>query len=126
MDIIAEGTDGEVTGEARFTLRHIYSINTDGYEVVVELECADTDTDDVLLGGTVRTSAGEGQSGAMPHVGAHMAVIIREGEPDRATVWWTTRASSCGGLLVSVPEPRPDDRFVDVVDGDDIETGAID
>ena len=90
---------------------------------MVEFECADTDTDDVVLGGTVTTSSGEAQ-GAFPAVGVLMAVIIREGEPDSATVWWTTDVSSCRELLESVPEPRPDDRFVDVVDGYDIETGG--
>jgi hypothetical protein len=124
MDISAEEADGTVTGQARFTLYDIFSVDHEGFAVEVEFECADTGTGDVILGGTVTTASGEGHSGAFPPVGALMAVIIREGEPDRATVWWATRASSCRDFLESVPEPRPDDRFVVVADGDDIETGG--
>ena len=32
--------------------------------------------------------------------------------------------SSCRELLESVPQPSPDDALLDVVDGDDIETGG--
>ena len=46
LNISAEGEDGEVTGELR--------LSDAGGEVVVAVECADTDTDDVvILGGTV-------------------------------------------------------------------------
>lgn len=124
MDITAVEEDGEVTGEARLTLYDVLDSDGEGFEVVVELECVDTGTGDVIIGGTVTTAAGERHSGAFPPVGALMAVIIREGEPDSATVWWTTQASSCPELLESVPEPRPDDRFVEVADGYDIETGG--
>jgi hypothetical protein len=124
MDITAEEAGGNVTGKASFTLRDILSIDREGFAVVVDLECADTAAGDVLLGGTVTTAAGEGRSGAFPPVGALMAVIIREGDPDRATVVWAAGLSSCRELLESVPEPRPDDRFVAVADGYDIETAG--
>ena len=123
MEITAVEEDGEVTGEARLTMYDVLDTSGDVFEVVVELECANTDTGDVILGGTVTSASGENHSGNFPPVGALMSVIIREGEPDRVAVWWTTQASSCPEALESVPEPRPDDRFVEVVDGDDIETG---
>ena len=123
MDITAVEQGGEVTGEARLTLYDVLDSDGRGFEVVVDLTCADTSTGDVILGGTVTTVSGGRHSGSFPRVGALMAVIIRAGEPDSATVWWTPQASSCTQGLESVPQPRPDDRFVDVVEGDDIETG---
>jgi hypothetical protein len=120
LDITAEEEDGAVTGEARFTLHVTTRVESDAFEMVVEFECADTDTDDLVLGGTVTTSSDDG----LPAVGELMAVIIREGEPDSATVWWDAGVSSCRELLESVPEPHPDDAFIDVVEGDDIETGG--
>lgn len=111
MDITAEEENGEVTGEARFN------------EVEVTLECADTDTDGlIILGGEVTTPSGDGT----PAVGEWVAVIIREGDPDSGVVWFEEEPSgSCRELLESIPENhRTDDSlFADVADGDDIETG---
>ena len=113
MNITAEEEDGEVTGEARFN------------EIVVAFGCADTDTDGlVILGGEVTTPSRDNPSG----VGELMAVLIREGDPDRVTVWFEGEDDygSCQGLLDAIPE---DDRaadsnvYVEVEEGDDIETG---
>jgi hypothetical protein len=121
MEIAAEVEGGEVTGEARFALRPLYESDPVGFPISVDFECADTQTDDVVLGGTVTAQS----DSANPSVGALMAVIIREGEPDSATVWWDDgMASSCQELLAAVPQPRPDDAFVEVIDGHDIETGG--
>jgi hypothetical protein len=117
LDVIAEERDGEVIGEARFDL-FVADPGKSAHGTAVEFECADTDTGDVILGGKVTTS-----SGGIVDVGDWIALLIREGEPDRATVWWNVHVSSCSELLESVPYPRDDDRFVDVVDGGDIETG---
>jgi len=112
MDITAEEQDGEVTGVARFN------------QIVVEFECADTDTDGlVILGGEVTTPSGDGT----PAVGERMAVIIREGDPDRVDVWLEQDDDygSCQGLLEAIPEDLRDgdsSTFVDVTGGD-IETG---
>ena len=113
MNIIAEEEDGEVTGEARFN------------EIVVSFGCADTDTDGlVILGGEVTTPSLDNPSG----VGELMAVLIREGDPDRVNVWFEGEDDygSCQGLLDAIPEEdrAPDsNRFVEVEEGDDIETG---
>ena len=115
MDIDAEEEDGEVTGQARF-----------GNEMVVTFECADTDTDGVvILAGEVTTPARDGT----PDVGELMAVIIREGEPDSGVVWIDDpapdAAGSCDELLEAIPDdfPSDDSVFADVAEGDDIETG---
>src|SRR5262245_32728825 len=56
LNISAEEQDGEVTGEFRFS--------DEGEELVVAVECADTDTDDVvILGGTVTESSDDEHSG---------------------------------------------------------------
>lgn len=112
MDITAEEEDGEVTGEARFN------------EIVVAFGCADTETDGlVILGGEVTTPSGDGS----PAVGELMAVLIREGDPDRVNVWFEGEDDhgSCQGLLDAIPEDDRADNsgFVDVEEGDDIETG---
>ena len=111
MDIRAEETNGEVVGEARFD------------EIVVTFHCADTDTDGlVVLGGEVTTPSRDGSTGR----GDLMAVLIREGEPDSANVWFPDATpASCTELLDAIPaEHRSDDSlFSDVADGDDIETG---
>jgi hypothetical protein len=115
MDIDAQEENGEVTGEARFS-----------NEVVLTFECADTDTDGVvILAGEVTTASFDGS----PAVGERMAVIIREGEPDSGLVWVDEPApkasGSCDELLQSIPDDvhTDDSRFADVADGDDIETG---
>jgi hypothetical protein len=115
MEIDAEEEDGEVTGEARFS-----------NEVVVTFECADTDTDGVvILAGEVTTASFDGS----PAVGELMAVIIREGEPDSGLAWVNdpppNNAGSCDELLETIRDDvlTDDDAFADVADGDDIETG---
>ncbi|MEY2451134.1 MAG: hypothetical protein QOD92_708 [Acidimicrobiaceae bacterium] len=111
MNINAEEEDGKVTGEARFD------------QVVVTFECADTDTEGVvILGGKVTTPSGDGT----PAVGERMAVIIREGHPDSVDPLVDDGTSeSCRELVESIPEDHltDDSRFADVADGDDIETG---
>lgn len=116
MDINAEEEDGKVTGEVRFN------------QIETRFECADTDTDDlVILGGEVTEPSGDGS----PAVGERMAVIIREGDPDSVTVWFElplregeVAAGSCDEFLESIPEEAlADDGFADVEAGDDIETG---
>jgi hypothetical protein len=111
MEILAEEKDGEVTGEARFN------------EIVVSFECADTDTDGlVILGGEVTTPSSDNS----PAVGELMAVVIREGDPDSVNPWFDDPASpaaSCDELLGSIPADLPESDFTDVEDGDDIETG---
>ena len=107
MDInAAEEQDGKVTGGARFN------------EIVVAFECADTDTDGVvILGGKVTTPSADDPQG----VGELMAVIIREGDPDRVNVWFDSRASeSCTDMLRTVPDDLP---FHLVEEGYDIKTG---
>lgn len=116
LNISAEEEDGEVTGEVRFS-------DPSG-EVVVTVECADTDTDGVvILGGTITDS--DDYSG-------RAALVIREGDPDSAAVSvelplpeGDVAAGSCGDYLESVAADvlADDAGFVDVEAGDDIETG---
>jgi hypothetical protein len=114
MDIVAQEDDGQVTGKARFN------------SIEVTFECADTDTDGlVILGGNVTAPSADGS----PAVGELMAVLIREGDPDRLTVWIEgddDDHGSCRGLLDAIPaeERRADSSsLVEVQDGDDIQTG---
>lgn len=108
LDLTVVGDDGQVTGEARI----------DGFVdvpgnppsvLIVELECFETDTTDVIFGGRVTTST----RGA-PNLGQWFALLIRSGTS--ATVWWDSGLTSCAELLEAVPYPRPDDRFVGVVE----------
>ena len=108
MDITAEEKDGVVTGEAQFN------------QIVVTFECADTETDGlVILGGEVTTPSGDNT----PAVGELMAVLIREGDPDSVSVWVEEDDDygSCQGLLDAIPEGDAGG-YVDVESGD-IETG---
>ena len=110
LDISAEEEDGEVSGEVRFT--------DSGGHVVLTVECADTETDGVvILGGTI-TESTDPMSGLA-------ALFIKEGDPDRVTVWLDEGENeSCSELLRTDPDVLDDDsNFVDVEDGDDIETG---
>jgi hypothetical protein len=116
MDITAVEQDGQVTGEARFS-----------FGLVLDLQCADTDTDSlVILGGEVTAEAGDSAA-----AGDRVAVIIREGDPDSALVWYElplpegeVAAGSCREFLGSIPDdPSTDDPFADIAEGDDIETG---
>ena len=109
LNISAEEEDGKVTGELRSS--------DPGGEVVVTVECADTDTDGVvILGGTV-SEAGE-YSGLV-------ALFIREGDPDSVAIWADEGENgSCAELLQNRQDVLDDDSlFVDVEDGSEIETG---
>jgi hypothetical protein len=112
LDISAEeDEDGDVTGE-------IQSTDVSG-EVVVTVECADTDTDGVvILGGTVTESAGDEIQGLA-------ALFIKEGDPDSVAVWFDEGENeSCGDLLKNRRDVLDDESaFVDVEDGEDIQTG---
>ena len=117
LDISVQQRNGQVAGQARVN-GFVAVPGNPSHDMTVAFECAASDTDDVILGGNVTAS-----SGSKPAVGVWIALLIREGDPDSATVWWDTDVSSCRELLESVPYPRPDDRFVDVAQGYDIETG---
>ena len=109
LDIIAEEKDDKVTGEIRFT-------DVSG-EVVVDVECADTDTDDtVILGGTIE-DGGE-MSGLI-------ALSIRDGDPDSVAIWLDNGENqSCSELLANRRDVFDDDsEYVQLEDGNDIETG---
>ena len=107
LNITAEEEDGEVTGEFRVT------------NVVVTIQCADTDTDgEIILGGEV-TADPDGNVA----VGDLLALIIREGDPDLVALLANDdNAGSCTELLSVAFNLDPGD-FVDVEDGYDIETG---
>jgi hypothetical protein len=117
MDITAVEQDDQVTGEARFS-----------FGLVLDLQCADTDTDGlVLLGGEATAEVGDAAA-----VGDRVAVIIREGDPDSALVWYElplpegeVAAGSCREFLDSIPQDQitGDNSLADVAEGDDIETG---
>jgi len=64
LNVTAEEEDGEVTGEFRVT------------ENVIKVECADTDTDGVVILG------GKATAGPDLAAGDLLALIIREGDPD--------------------------------------------
>jgi hypothetical protein len=73
LNLSAVEQDGEVTGELRFT-------DPSG-EVMVSVECADTDTDGAMIrGGTVTESTDDEISGLL-------ALFIKEGDPDKVAVW---------------------------------------
>ena len=109
LNISAEKEDGEVTGEFRIT------------SVVVTLQCADTDTDDLtILGGEVTDDPDDNVN-----VGDLLVVIIREGDPDRVHLMANEdNAGSCAELLESIPDEEltDDSNFAVVEDGYDIET----
>jgi hypothetical protein len=110
LNIRAEEEDGEVTGELRFS--------DPGGEVLVSVECADTDTDGVvILGGTI-TESTDPMSGLV-------ALFIREGDPDSVALWLDEgENTSCSDLLANRHDVLDDESaFVDVEDGSDIETG---
>jgi hypothetical protein len=96
-----------VTGEFRIT------------DNVITLECADTDTDGVVILG------GEGTAGA-DFAGELLALIIREGDPDSVSLYANdSSAGSCAELLETISDDllTDDSNFVAVEDGFDIETG---
>ena len=103
-----------MTGEVRFT--------DSGGDVVVTVECADTDTDGVvILGGEVTDVERRRR-----HLGELVALFIREGDPDSVAVWLdegenADRAASSSRIRHDVLDD--DSAFVDVEAGSDIETG---
>jgi hypothetical protein len=105
LNITAEEVNGKVTGEFRVN------------DVVVGVDCANTDTDGVvILGGAVTADPG-----ANVGVGELLALIIREGDPDSVALYGNdSGAASCTEMLKSIPDNNGD--FVDVEDGSDIET----
>ncbi len=117
MDITAVEQDGQVTGEARFS-----------FGLILDLQCAEPDTDGlVILGGDVTAENGDAAA-----VGDRVAVIIREGEPDSALIWYElplpegeVAAGSCREFLDSILHDQftGDYPLVDIAEGDDIETG---
>ena len=116
LEISAEEEDGEVTGEIRFT-----DDDNEDSSAVVTVECADTDTDGVvILGGEITSS-----SDAPETVGDLVALFIREGDPDSAAVWLDEgENASCSDLLANRHDVLDDDSaFVDVEGDGDIETG---
>ena len=116
LDISAEEEGGEVTGEVGFT----DSDNADS-TAVVTLECADTDTEGVvILGGEITST-----SDAPDTVGDLVALFIREGDPDSVALWFDEgENASCSDLLANRHDVLDDDSaFVDVEAGSDIETG---
>lgn len=114
LDISAEEEDGEVTGEIGFT----DDDNADS-TAVVTVECADTDTDGVVILGGEITASSEDQG-----VGELVALFIREGDTDSAALWLDEgENASCSDLLASRRDVLDDESaFVNVEDGD-IETG---
>ena len=108
LNVDAEEEDGEVTGEFRVT------------DNVITVECADTDTDGVvILGGAVAAGPDLAE-------GDLIALIIREGDPDSVALMANdSNAASCTEMLDAIPGEGQTDgpEFVDVEPGDDIETG---
>jgi hypothetical protein len=117
LNVFVQEQDGQVTGQGLFK-DFVYFPGNPRHDMTVEFECASASTEDVILGGLVTAS-----SGTDPAAGTWIALLIREGDPDRAAFWWDDDVSSCREVLDAVPHPRPADRFVGVVHGDDIETG---
>jgi hypothetical protein len=108
LNVTAEEQDGEVTGEFRVG------------ENVTTIECADTDTDGVVILG------GAAASGPDVVAGDLLALIIREGDPDSVALLANLdNAGSCIELLESIPEDALTDEsiFAVVEAGYDIETG---
>lgn len=127
MNINAVEQDGEVTGEAEFS-----------FGLILDLQCADTDTDGFLVIGGEATD----EDGDAATVGDRVAVVIRQGDPDGALLWYElplpdggVPAGSCREFLDSIPRDQftgdspladvaeGDSPFADVAEGDDIEIG---
>ena len=108
LNINAVEENGKATGEFRVTHN------------VIRVDCADTDTDGlVILGGAV-TGGPDFAPGDL------VALIIREGDPDSVALRANdSGAASCTGLLKAIPDNllSNDSNFVDVQDGYDIQTG---
>jgi hypothetical protein len=111
LDIDAQEDAGAVTGEVLFT--------DPGGEVRVTIECADTDTEGVVvLGGTIAESTDDELTGLV-------ALYIREGEPDQVAIWLDEgENASCEALLENRRDVIDDDsQFAEVESGSDIRTG---
>ena len=116
MDISAVEEDGQVTGEAQFS-----------FGLVLDLQCANTSTDLVIVGGEVTAEDGDS---AEP--GDRVAVLILEGDPDSAGVWYElplpkgeVAAGSCQEFVDSIADDQSTGvgPLSDIAEGDDIETG---
>jgi hypothetical protein len=108
LNITAEEENGNVTGEFWIT------------DNVIKVECADTNTDGVVILGGAVTGGPDFAEGDL------FALAIREDDPDSVTLYGNdSGAGSCIELLESIPEDSlaDDSIFVDVEDGYDIETG---
>jgi len=108
LNVSAQDEGGEVTGEIGLT-------GPAGDEVIA-VECADTDTDGVvILAGTI--TASDAYSGLA-------ALFIREGDPDSVAIWYDEGDNtSCTNLLGNRHDVLDDESlFVDVEAGSDIET----
>jgi hypothetical protein len=113
LDIDVSEDDGEVTGEARFN------------QVVLGLGCTDVRDGALLLGGEVTTPSGDGT----PAVGERIAVVIRDGDPDRVALWpGQDLDGTCEELLAEITdEVLADESIYADVEGDgDIETSLDD
>jgi hypothetical protein len=107
LNIDAEEQDGEVSGELRIS------------DNVATIQCADTETDGVVIIG------GKGIAGPDIGDGDLLALVIREGEPDSvALVANDAGATSCTELVASIPDSlfAQDSDFVDLEAGSDIKT----
>ena len=107
LNINAEEENGKATGEFRVT------------DNVIRVDCADTDTDGVVILG------GEATEGPDVAAGDLFALIIREGDPDSVSLYANdSGATSCTELVKSIPDDQltQDSNFVDVEAGYDIET----
>ena len=112
IDVVEE--DGEVTGEFRIT-------DQSGTQPpnVFPIQCADTDTDGIVILGGVATAGSDFKD--LLH-----AVIIREGEPDSVSLAGPDgNGQSCTELLASISDEdiADDSNFEEVEAGSDIETG---
>jgi hypothetical protein len=110
LNITAEEKDGKVSGEYRVS------------DNVITIQCADTETEGVvILGGTATAGPDVGD-------GALLALVIREGKPDSVALVANDvdiHATSCADLVASIPDSMftKDDMFDDLADGSDIVTG---
>ena len=119
LDIDAERVHGVVTGEVRVD------------NVVVTLQCADTDTigGEIRLGGEV-TDDPDGQGfpviDGRVALGDRVALIIREYGPDfdMVTFFANESAGSCTELVDSFPDYHDGGFFNDVEGGEAIETSS--
>ena len=106
---VVREADGEVTGEVRVD------------DLVVRVECANTDLDGVLiLVGEITTDPT-----GMIAVGALLILVVREGDPDSVALA-TSGAGSCAEFLEAVPAEELTEgplEYIDVEGNGNIETG---